>query len=54
MSATPLQMPNASIGTIVERITARFDAATASGEWPDTPLWQQPPSQPVERHAQAA
>jgi hypothetical protein len=49
-----MQMPNttASIGTIVERITSRFDAATASGEWPDRPLWQQPPPQPVERHAQ--
>ena len=51
-----MHIPNttASIGTIVEAITARFDAATASGEWPDRPLWQQPPQQPVERHAQAA
>jgi hypothetical protein len=51
-----MQMPNttASIGTIVVAITARFDAATASGEWPDRPLWQQTPPQPVQDHAQAA
>ena len=56
MSLAPLQVPNstATLGTIAQAITARYDAATASGEWPDTPLWQQQPQQPVPDHAQAA
>jgi hypothetical protein len=49
-----MQMPNASIGTIVERITSRFDAATTAGEWPERPLWQQTPPQSVQDHARAA
>ncbi len=56
MSRAPLQLPNstATLGTIVQAITARFDAATASGEWPDQPLWQQQPQQQVPDHARAA
>ena len=51
-----MQMPNstATLGTIVQAITARFDAATASGKWPDTFLWQQQPPQQVPDHARAA
>ena len=51
-----MQVPNstATLGTIVERITARYDLATAAGEWPVTPLWQQQPPQPAPDHARAA
>lgn len=28
-----------TIGAIVQAITARYDAAAATGEWPDRPLW---------------
>jgi hypothetical protein len=36
-----------SIGTIVEAITRRYDAAQATGEWPDRPLWLTAPRPPA-------
>jgi hypothetical protein len=41
-------MEGTTIGTIVEAITARYDAAQASGEWPDRPRWQQPLAAPLQ------
>ncbi len=35
-----------TIGAIVQAITARYDAAAATGEWPDRPHWQQPLAAP--------
>lgn len=47
--------PTAStIGAIVQAITARYDIAMATGEWPDRPLWLQPKQQaPQPRRARA-
>jgi hypothetical protein len=39
-------MEGTTIGTIVEAITARYDTAQATGEWPDRPCWQQPLAAP--------
>jgi hypothetical protein len=34
-----------TIGAIVLAISARYDDAAASGEWPTVPGWATPPSQ---------
>jgi hypothetical protein len=44
MEASPSTGP---IGAIVLAITARYDAAMASGEWPDRPLWSVTPGPPA-------
>jgi hypothetical protein len=41
-------MEGTTIGTIVEAITRRYDAAQATGEWPDRPRWQQPLAAPLQ------
>lgn len=28
------------LASVIRSVTARYDAAVASGEWPDLPLWQ--------------
>lgn len=33
------------LGAIVLAISARYDAAAASGDWPTVPRWATPPSQ---------
>lgn len=45
MEASPSTGP---IGAIVLAITARYDAAMASGEWPDRPLWSGTSGTPAE------
>jgi len=34
-----------TIGAIVLAISARYDAAAASGKWPTVPAWATPPNQ---------
>ncbi len=39
-----MEPTTSTIGTIVQAITRRYDAAAATGEWPDRPHWQHRPS----------
>ncbi len=41
-----MEPTTSAIGAIVQAITRRYDAAAATGEWPDRPHWQQPLAAP--------
>jgi hypothetical protein len=40
-------MEGTTIGNVVEAITRRYDAAQATGEWPDRPRWLTAPRPPA-------